>query len=119
MENIPEEDNYNLSFSHYIVKGANGKSYRCVAYVQCTMQTRNAYRCVSEGNLCGENYLGEPGLDERIILWRVDPFLSSDGETNKTRAIAMQHILNKQQLKYHSEGTVGSGVFCGSRRDRS
>jgi hypothetical protein len=45
-------------------------------------------------------------------MWRIDPFLGNDRETNnKTTAVARQHILNKQQFNYNNRGTVGNGVF--------
>jgi hypothetical protein len=53
------------------------------------------------------------------ILWRIDPFLGNDRETNsKTTAVARQQILTKQQLNYNTRGTAGNGVFCGPRRGR-
>jgi hypothetical protein len=45
------------------------------------------------------------------ILWRIDPFLGNDHETNKnTTAVVRQQILSKYQ--YNNRGTVGNGVFC-------
>jgi hypothetical protein len=48
----------------------------------------------------------------QITLWRIDPFLGNNRETNnKTTAVARQQILKKQQLNYNDRGTVGNGVF--------
>jgi hypothetical protein len=63
--------------------------------------------------------------DNEMHEWRemaenrnIDPFLGNDRETkNKTTAVARQQILNKQQFNYINKRTVGSGVFCGPRRD--
>jgi hypothetical protein len=44
-------------------------------------------------------------------MWHIDPFLGNNLETNKTAVVAMQQILNKQQLNYSNRGTVGNGVF--------
>jgi hypothetical protein len=50
------------------------------------------------------------------ILWRTDPFLGNDRETNnETTAVAKQEFINKQQLKYDNRGSVGNGVFCDPR----
>jgi hypothetical protein len=45
-------------------------------------------------------------------LWRIDPFLGNDRETNNTTtAVARQQILNEQQLNYNHRETVGICVF--------
>jgi hypothetical protein len=48
------------------------------------------------------------------ILWRIDPLLGNDRETDsKTTVLGRQQILTKQQLSYKNRGTVGNSVFCG------
>jgi hypothetical protein len=47
-----------------------------------------------------------------MILRHTDPFLGNDRETrNRITAVAMQQILNKQQLNYINRRTIGNGVF--------
>jgi ferredoxin-like protein FixX len=47
-------------------------------------------------------------------LWHVDPLLGNDSETNnETKAVAMQQIINKQQLNYNEERCF----MCGPCRD--
>jgi hypothetical protein len=44
------------------------------------------------------------GREEEYILWRTDPLLHNDHETNnEATPAARQQILNKQQLNYNSE----------------
>jgi hypothetical protein len=45
-------------------------------------------------------------------MWRIDPFLGNDRETNNEKtAVARQQIHNKQQLNYNNTGTAGKCVF--------
>jgi hypothetical protein len=66
-------------------------------------------------NLQGLQYWIETEVTIHFILWRIDPFLGDDSETNKTTAVARQQILNKQHLNYKNRGTVGKSVFYSVR----
>jgi hypothetical protein len=57
----------------------------------------------------GKDHMVDIGVDGRIILWRMDPFLVKDIETNETTTVAMQRR-GKQRL-YNSIVTVGNDVM--------
>jgi ribosomal protein S18 len=46
-------------------------------------------------------------------MWRIDPILGNDRETNnKKRAVAIQQILNKQHINYKNTVTLRNFLFC-------